>query len=217
MDPRDVMLKCERTLRADGVLGDSRENTFAENLLGLQWIQLNHDERYHKDIVRLPVADRLKHFALHMAKYVGYFAEAIDSEDSTLLERTLVDAFIISLASANTLNLDLGHALSRYATSEVDSLRTLRFKLAHEFFPEGADGVRFLKELARRTSRFAKACESLDHVESHPFREAMSSSVLDIFQLLLAESSVAGIDPVERAKARIQDIEPRNIFHRFYL
>jgi hypothetical protein len=215
MVPHEAIPKFERFPRIDSKVGDSREMTLAENLLALQWNQLNHDERYHKDIVRLAVADRMKHFALHVAKYVGYFAEAIDSEDSALFERTLVDAFIISLASANTLNLDLGHALSGQAVA--GSLATLRVELAAKFFPSGADAMRFLKELARRSSRLAKACESLDHVESYPFREAMLSSVIDIFKLLFAESSVLGVDLVEKMKSRFQDTEPKNIFHRLCL
>lgn len=217
MDPHEATPKFERFPKIDSEVGDSRDMTLAENLLALQWNQLNHDERYHKEIVRLSVADRMKHFALHMAKYVGYFAEAIDSEDSALFERTLVDALIISLASANTLNLSLGHALSCQAGFESGSLTTLRFKLANELFPAGADAIRFLLELARRSSRLAKACESLDHVEDHPFRETMVSSVVDIFKLLFAETSVLDIDPVEKVKSRIQDIEPKSIFHRFYL
>src|SRR5260221_5150544 len=87
-----------------------RAMTVQEQLLALQWSQLKHDELYHKEITLLPVADRMKHFALHMAKYLGYFAEAMDS-DSDRFERTLVDAFIIALAAANTLSLDLGKVL----------------------------------------------------------------------------------------------------------
>lgn len=217
MDTHEAKPKYERFPRIESGVENSGEMTFAEALLALQWNQLNHDERYHKDIVRLPVADRMKHFALHVAKYVGYFAEAIDSEGVALFERTLVDGFIISLAAANTLNLDLGQALSCQAISESGSLATLRRKLADELFPSGNDAIRFLKELARRSSRLAKACESLDHVESHPFREAMLSGVTDVFTLLLAESWVLDIDLVEKARLRIRDIEPKNIFHRFYL
>jgi len=213
----DAYEAIEGFARIESKVGDSREMTLAENLLALQWNQLNHDELYHKDIVRLSVPDRMKHFALHMAKYVGYFAEAMDSQDSVLFERTLVDAFIISLASANTLNLDLGHELSCQAVSACDSLTTFRVRLAAEFFPGGDDAIRFLKELARRSSRLAKACESLDHVESYPFRDSMMSSVIDIFKLLFAECSVLGIDLAEKVKSRFQAIEPKSIFHRFYL
>ncbi len=53
--------------------------TVEEQLLAMQWAQLQHDERYHKEITLLSVADRMKHFALHMAKYLGYFAETLDS------------------------------------------------------------------------------------------------------------------------------------------
>ena len=78
-------------------------------LLDLQWSQLKHDEAYHKDVVILPLAQRIKHMALHNAKYTAYFLEAVERGDDTTMLRVLVDAFVIALATANTLNQDLGH------------------------------------------------------------------------------------------------------------
>ena len=43
-----------------------------DQLLALQWAQLKHDEAYHKDVVILPLAQRVKHMALHNAKYTAY-------------------------------------------------------------------------------------------------------------------------------------------------
>ena len=48
----------------------------SDHLLTLQWAQLKHDEAYHKDIVILPLAQRMKHMALHSAKYTAYFLTA---------------------------------------------------------------------------------------------------------------------------------------------
>lgn len=215
MDRRDATPKYERLPKVDSEVGDSREMTLAEDLLALQWNQLNHDERYHKEIVLLPVADRMKHFALHMAKYVGYFAEALDLDENALFERTLIDAFIISLASANTLNLDLGKALVGEESAPSESVEKLGLRLARQadLLPE--DRETFLKRFARCSGRLAKACESLDHVESHPFRESMLSAVLDLSRLVMAESSLAKLALVERARTRHQDIEPKNIFHPY--
>lgn len=35
----------------------------------LQWKQLQHDEKYHKDIWLLNVQQRITHMTLHLAKY----------------------------------------------------------------------------------------------------------------------------------------------------
>lgn len=48
--------------------------TAAQRLYDLQIVQLEHDESYHKDVVIMPLAERVKHMALHNAKYVGYFS-----------------------------------------------------------------------------------------------------------------------------------------------
>jgi len=77
-------------------------------------MQLAHDERYHKDVVILPLGERVKHMALHMAKYVGYLAE-IEGDDPERVARILTDAFIITLATANALNQDLGRDLGDIA------------------------------------------------------------------------------------------------------
>jgi hypothetical protein len=90
------------------------------SLLELQWMQLTHDERYHKDVVILPLGERVKHMALHMAKYVGYLAE-LEGDDPDRVARILTDAFIITLATANTLNQDLGRDLGDVATVPISS------------------------------------------------------------------------------------------------
>jgi hypothetical protein len=215
MNPHETTAKYQRFPKIDSEVGDSREMALAEKLLALQWNQLNHDERYHKEIVLLPVADRMKHFALHMAKYVGYFAEALELGGSALFERTLIDAFIISLASANTLNLDLGKALVGEHSAPTESVGKLGLQLAHQADMEADDRDTFLKRFARCSGRLAKACESLDHVESHPFRESMLSAVLDLSKLVVAEGALAKLDLVEGARIRHQGIEPKSIFHRY--
>jgi hypothetical protein len=82
--------------------------TAREQFLKLQWAQLKHDEAYHKDVVIMPLGQRIKHMALHYAKYTAYLLEAAETGDEARLTKTLTDAFVIVLASANTLNQDLG-------------------------------------------------------------------------------------------------------------
>jgi hypothetical protein len=97
----------------------------SDHLLTLQWAQLKHDEAYHKDIVILPLAQRMKHMALHSAKYTAYFLTAVDDGDEARFQRTLTDAFIICLAVANTLNQNLGRELTlRTQTARCLSLET---------------------------------------------------------------------------------------------
>ncbi|OYX08821.1 MAG: hypothetical protein B7Z08_07525 [Sphingomonadales bacterium 32-68-7] len=41
----------------------------------VQFAQFEHDEKYHREISRLTVQDRLRHMALHFAKYAGRLLE----------------------------------------------------------------------------------------------------------------------------------------------
>ncbi len=78
----------------------------ADELLLFQRQQYKHDHRNHTDILSLSKTDRLKHYGLHFAKYVGRLARGIDEPKS--VERTVVDTFLVCLSAANTLHQKLG-------------------------------------------------------------------------------------------------------------
>ena|ERR1700691_721418 len=79
-----------------------------DELLRMQREQFRHDERNHKDILCLPKPDRLKHYGLHYAKYVGRLARGSAEEKSN--EQTLIDVILVTLSAANTLLQDLSKA-----------------------------------------------------------------------------------------------------------
>jgi hypothetical protein len=112
-------------------------------LLRLQREQFHHDRRNHPDIVCLPKPDRLKHYGLHFAKYVGRLARG--PSESKSVERTSVDTFLVSLSAANTLHQELTAAL---ATPH---------SYAHQIDP--------VYIFADAAGRFADACEKIDHLE----------------------------------------------------
>ena len=177
-------------------------------LLDLQWTQLSHDERYHKDVVLLPVGERVKHMALHMAKYVGYLAE-IKGDDPERVSRILTDAFIITLATANTLNQNLESDLG-VVSAEFDLTVTGR-RFASEL--DTADDVAgLLRAFARHAGALAKACESLDHMERFPFRDAMRESNLALFKLVIAAAAARSLDLGALYPARLRVVEERSIF-----
>jgi len=114
-----------------------------EELGRLQREQHKHDMRNHLDIVSLHKADRLKHYGLHFAKYVGRLARGTDEAKS--VEVTFVDALLVGLSAANTLLQDLSKEPGPRAavTNQVDPLRSF----------------------ADAAGRFADACEKIDHLE----------------------------------------------------
>lgn len=186
-----------------------------EQLLSLQWAQLKHDEAYHRDIVILPLAQRISHMALHNAKYTGYFFAAIDGNEPDRLMRTLTDAFTIALASANALNQDLGCELETKIGNEV-SLHALGLRLTDTLPRDSNDPLWLVRRFAQYSGQLAKACESLDHLEAMPFRELMSESNLAFFMTVLAEASARGADLAEAYKSRMRDVESKSIFDTRY-
>ena len=110
----------------------------------LQSDQYAHDQRNHFDILCLHKAERLKHYGLHFAKYIGRFARG--AAEPKPFERTITDTFLINLSTANTLAQDL--SMETFAVHQHSSNWNM-------FFIAFADAA----------GRFADACEKLDHLE----------------------------------------------------
>lgn len=61
----------------------------------LQLVQTRHDRVYHLDVVGLSKAGQLQHYALHLAKLVGAFADIADEDD--VLRRRLPDVLLFGI------------------------------------------------------------------------------------------------------------------------
>ena len=167
----------------------------------LQLVQLEHDEKYHKDVVILPLAERVKHMALHNAKYTAYFIEAVESSDARRMERVLTDAFIITLATANTLNQDL----------------ELQFDGAPNDMGQGSSReFAFIKSYAKEAGALAKYCEAWDHLENYAFREAMQKANLGLLKLIVSEATARALDLPSLYRLRLENVETRSIFNRAF-
>jgi len=188
-------------------------NQMENQLYSLQLRQLEHDEKYHKDVVILPLAERIKHMALHYAKYVAYFIDAVDQNDDMRMSGILTDTFIISLATANTLNQSIGANLK---DRDAMDLQQLGIMFSNELGIKSEDDFGFVKAFARETGLLAKTCESWDHLESVSFRDLMLQSNLAIFKIVVAESAIRELNLVEFYNARLRVIETRSIFDRTF-
>lgn len=156
----------------------------------LQWQQFEHDEKYHREIARLTVQDRLKHMALHFAKYAGNLAEGPQEET---VKRVVTDIIVIGVSSANVLNLRLS-----------DRHNTLRARDA---------SVDLTAAITIAAGRMAAACEKMDHLEAFPFRERISEAVLDLLSQALSYADARGWDVPELVAARLQPVKEKSIFY----
>jgi hypothetical protein len=157
----------------------------------VQHAQFEHDEKYHREISRLPLQARLIHMALHFAKYAGRLLE--DGSDPAF-KRVATDALIIGISSANTLNIDL-------VTKALGGERS------------NAPREAFAKRLTVAAGRMAGACERLDHLEDFPFRAAITAEVLSILSACLDLFDAEGWSPAKEMEDRLAPIKAKSIFH----
>jgi hypothetical protein len=156
----------------------------------------------------------MRHFALHFSKYIGYFVQAIDQSNPDLYRKALIDSFIIDLAAANTLNLNLGAVACEVRENMPSDIRELGTLLEHEFGRPHDERIWIVKLLAVQASRLAKACESLDHVDAYPFRSVMEDSIVQIFRLVVAEASHQQVDLLHSSRQRHSDVGSKNLFNK---
>jgi hypothetical protein len=153
----------------------------------LQRAQYAHDMRNHFDILSLHKNDRLKHYGLHFAKYAGRLARGPD--EAKPIERTLVDAFLVTLSAANTLHQDLSKELVAKRTSkQIDPLRTL----------------------IDASGRFADACEKIDHVEE--FIPIAREANRDILAWLLRAAEEKNLKLIVEVERRRKELAKRHFY-----
>lgn len=156
----------------------------------LQWQQFEHDEKYHREIARLTVQDRLKHMALHFAKYAGSLADAPQDQ---VVKRLVTDIVVIAISSANILNLRLSDQ--------------------HNALRDGCKEPGLATAIAIAAGRMAAACEKMDHLEAFPFRERISESVLELLSKALTYAEAKGWDVEALVAARLQPVKEKSIFY----
>jgi hypothetical protein len=145
-------------------------------LLQAQIDQHKHDLRAHRDILNLNTYERLKHMTLHFLKYAGKMAEASESADRALLHKTLLDTFIICLATANTLNINIAKNSTLHAIDLKDLAKSMANSSPspHDIFEES------IKTLLKIAGKMAKAVESTDHLERGDPRASLEELVCNL-------------------------------------
>lgn len=180
-------------------------------LLPLQKMQQTHDEIAHRDILSFDLYKRLKHMVLHFYKYAGRIESARGAGDLQQLRRTLIDSFIICMASANAMNLSLGEAIQEKAESnDLDALAQQLGKAvrATDLF---AEAVRSLVVLG---GQMAKAVESADHMERGNPRAEMEDLVVKLTVSVLGLLGHLKGELRKAVQERLHSVELKSIFLR---
>lgn len=189
-----------------------------EQLFDLQIAQLKHDELFHKEITRLNIHQRLNHMALHFAKYSGKICDCIlNSPNEQYLKKIVIDSFIISVTCANILNLRISARLIPPGEQKFSSLDDLRNDLIRRLEIDVHDSLWLIKTFPVVAGELAKACESVDHLESFQYRESMIDSVTKICSLMLVAASQLKINLVSEVPLRLNEVKKKSIFFDYYM
>ncbi len=156
------------------------------DLIRLQQEQFRHDQRNHSDIWCLAKPDRLKHYGLHFAKYVGRVARGADESKS--VERTIVDTALVCLSAANVLHQHLQHKDPERLSSQIDPLRNF----------------------ANAAGRFADACEKIDHLEE--FLTIARSANDEVLSWVVTAASERQFDLEEGIRQRRKELAARQFY-----
>lgn len=158
-------------------------NTSTLLLDQLQALQLDHDTRFHADIVALGTPKRMTHVALHLAKYL-----AVLSDDNKIpdYEKVFVDSFVMITSACNILGLRM--------SSNIINV-------------ENHNKKEYLQGYINSLSKLAKACEAADHIEDYPINKIWKESILSFLQLTLNQAHQSKIDLLLLAARRLTDVE----------
>ena len=187
-----------------------------KNLKELQIAQRTHDQQFHRDVFHLASPERVKHYCLHFAKYVGRIVRETGDEEElkATLQVTLIDAMIISLAFSDVLNVDLDEALEatfgKRAKPGLDGWVSLIDTAKKPMDLSEVRAYAFEKG-ATATGELCKVAESLDHIESLDPRSLLTEGLIAWLALILVSANHLHIDLVASVETRWKEIERKRV------
>lgn len=179
-------------------------------VLGVQREQQNHDLLAHRDILNLDTQTRLKHMTLHFLKYAGKLATARQEKNDELLQHTLIDTFIICLATANALNVSLAKTWS-FTAENIDSLAITLADTHNVEWNSSIFDVALLK-LVIMAGKMAKSIESTDHLERGNPRAELEALVTELSEEMLTLIGALNLPLAELVRQRWSAVEAKSIF-----
>ena len=176
-------------------------------LLRLQRAQQLHDEVAHRDILSFDLYKKLKHMVLHFYKYAGKIEQARAAADKEQLRKTLIDTFIICMATANALNVSLANKVDSSSDSFNDLANALGQTYASkDLFTEA------LHVLLVTGGKMAKIMESSDHMEQGDPRLHMETLIPELSLKVLAILGALGGELEQVILDRLAAVERKSIF-----
>lgn len=191
--------------------------TAAKQLEALQFAQLEHDRLFHPDILRLPTQRRANHMVLHFAKYAGRFAAAKQNKDRARLIGSVVDTFIICLATANMFNKRVADFASVAPYAGCASIHELTKRVSASGGASEDNIYGYVSEnMAIEAGKMCKAIESLDHLENYHYVDALLDALEALLNIVFVSACFLNIDLVGAVENRLDAVERKSIFYELH-
>jgi len=180
----------------------------------LQWKQLQHDEKYHKDIWLLPVQQRITHMVLHLAKYNAQLSVAAFENNSDAFKKSIVDSLIIIISACNIFNSRIFDIALSDSEKECSDIRDLVKTIISSQPNDTRNDLYYLShQMTLHIGKMCKATESLDHLESYPFRQSLIESLGKVFRTAITSLySITDEDIQSIFSKRLIGVEKKNMF-----
>lgn len=183
-------------------------------ILDLQKRQHKHDQEHHQDIFNISYPERMNHYVLHFSKYTGRLSrEGLGRKETRdTLRKTIADSVIVALASANTLNMDIGKRLRKDYNINSEELSVVAEELNEANLSDEHEISDWLfSRLATPAGNMANAMESLDHMESVNTRQVLEDETVEIMRVLLIAAYNLDVDLAKILDDRWNEIEEESI------
>lgn len=188
-----------------------------ETLKNLEYKQLQHDDRYHKDIWVLSTQGKVRHMAAHIGKYSGQVLSAIrNGQDEEKIKDKVIDSLIINLSYANIFFCLVSDHLKKNTVDQatldelVHSVGQLYIEQKH-YEGKSQCGLELAMDFCILSGEILKTVESMDHMEMHPYRESFDGYSLSIFKILSGLCKKYEINDIEiKIEKRLLFVEKKN-------
>lgn len=178
---------------------NSEAEPASQSQLGWQWLasfqhlQALHDEKYQAN-AKYPLFERLSDQLFHLVKYNGKLASSAWSSKATpVREKLLADAIIVATSMANTLDIDLGHALRRQGMTHLENWHPIQDLV--DWLQDNHHSAKSIKSrsdldlapsefiihvtLPRLLAAIARCLSGTQRLKSLDYRTILSNSVVD--------------------------------------
>lgn len=170
-------------------------------LKALQALQIAHDRDYSRDIMGMTAENRLTHYALHQGKYVARLVDFDPRDPKFTFNRIVTDSFVVMLATANALQLDLQQAVGDKPplTFSVKTPQALGFTLLQSQANMASALIEYVPPQKRRRHKI--------------FQARMSEATIGFCRVLGGVAMGLNLDMANLVHERLEKRASGNLFH----